>query len=97
MSVKDNGKVVCVSGGFDPVHIGHLRMINEATSLGRVVVIVNSDDSVCEALVRLKPDCFANGGTVTMTTHPRLSCAGNWASSCCGIWAERKCRVHRNW
>ena len=34
---------VCVSGGFDPVHIGHLRMIQEAAQHGQVIVIVNSD------------------------------------------------------
>ena len=34
---------VCVSGGFDPVHIGHLRMIKEAGQYGDVIVIVNSD------------------------------------------------------
>ena len=35
---------VCVSGGFDPVHIGHLRMIQEAVQYGEVIVIVNSDE-----------------------------------------------------
>ena len=35
---------VCVSGGFDPVHIGHLRMIQDAAKYGHVIVIVNSDD-----------------------------------------------------
>ena len=35
---------VCVSGGFDPVHIGHLRMIQEASQYGEVIVIVNSDE-----------------------------------------------------
>ena len=34
---------VCVSGGFDPVHIGHLRMIQDASHHGEVIVIVNSD------------------------------------------------------
>ena len=34
---------VCVSGGFDPVHIGHLRMIQEASEHGQVTAIVNSD------------------------------------------------------
>ena len=92
-------KTVCVSGGFDPVHIGHLRMMQEAAQFGQIVVIVNSDDwlqrkkgyvfmpfaercellkgfacvvqtvavddkdnTVCEALERLRPDYFANGG-----------------------------------
>lgn len=38
-------KVVAVSGGFDPVHIGHLRMFEEAKTLGdKLVVIINCDD-----------------------------------------------------
>ena len=36
-------KTICVSGGFDPVHIGHLRMIQQAAQYGEVVAIVNSD------------------------------------------------------
>jgi|TARA_R110000796_G_scaffold40281_2_gene99742 D-beta-D-heptose 7-phosphate kinase/D-beta-D-heptose 1-phosphate adenosyltransferase len=88
-----------VSGGFDPVHIGHIRMIIEASEHGDVIVVANSDDwlfrkkgfvfmefgeraeilasikgvikvsgvddsdnTVCEAIHRLKPDYFANGG-----------------------------------
>ena len=35
---------VAVSGGFDPIHIGHVRMIQEASKLGMLTVIVNSDD-----------------------------------------------------
>jgi|TARA_B100000085_G_scaffold123031_1_gene112010 D-beta-D-heptose 7-phosphate kinase/D-beta-D-heptose 1-phosphate adenosyltransferase len=90
---------VMVSGGFDPVHAGHIRMIREAARYGNVIVIANSDDwlfrkkgfvfmeyerrveilnaikgvvlvdsvddaddTVCEAIRRLKPDYFANGG-----------------------------------
>ena len=37
-------KIVAVSGGFDPVHIGHVRMIKEASEHGDVLVIINSDD-----------------------------------------------------
>lgn len=38
-------KVVAVSGGFDPVHIGHVRMFNEAKKLGdKLVVIINNDN-----------------------------------------------------
>jgi D-beta-D-heptose 7-phosphate kinase/D-beta-D-heptose 1-phosphate adenosyltransferase len=93
-------KMVAVSGGFDPIHVGHVRMIREAAKLGEyVVVIANSDewlkrkkgyafmafeeraeiisalegvdsvikandadDTVCETLIKLKPDIFANGG-----------------------------------
>ncbi|RJO62078.1 glycerol-3-phosphate cytidylyltransferase [candidate division WS5 bacterium] len=36
-------KKVAVSGGFDPIHIGHVRMIREASKFGDVVVILNSD------------------------------------------------------
>ena len=94
-----NRPVIMVSGGFDPVHIGHIRMIIEASEHGDVIVVANSDDwlfrkkgfvfmefgeraeilasikgvikvsgvddsdnTVCEAIHRLKPDYFANGG-----------------------------------
>jgi len=100
---------VCVSGGFDPVHIGHLRMIQEASKFGKVIVIVNSDDwlmrkkgyifmpfserceilegfsatgetthvddsdnTVCEALRRIKPDYFANGGDRKTNNTPEM-------------------------
>jgi len=90
---------VMVSGGFDPVHAGHIRMIRHAAEFGDVIVIANSDNwlyrkkgfifmewtkrveilnaikgvvlvdsvddtdgTVCEAIRRLKPDFFANGG-----------------------------------
>ena len=35
---------IAVSGGFDPIHIGHLRMLKEASEYGDLYVIVNSDD-----------------------------------------------------
>ena len=94
-----NKEIVCVSGGMDPIHVGHVRMILEASKFGDVVVILNSDQwllrkkgfkfmsweeraeilrairgvvdvvrvndedgTVCEALRRIKPDYFANGG-----------------------------------
>ncbi len=101
---KKKKKIVAVSGGFDPVHIGHVRMFNEAKKLGDVlVVIINNDNwlkkkkgyafmpeserkeiiesfaavdrvfltehtpntadrSVCEALRKIRPHIFANGG-----------------------------------
>jgi cytidyltransferase-like protein len=103
---------VCVSGGFDPVHIGHLRMIQEAAQFGKVIVIVNSDawlmrkkgyifmpfkerceilrgftavydtaavddsdNTVCEALDRLRAYYFANGGDrKKYRQHPRDGC-----------------------
>ena len=36
-------KTVMVSGGFDPIHVGHVRMIQEAAKHGDVVVVANSD------------------------------------------------------
>jgi D-beta-D-heptose 7-phosphate kinase/D-beta-D-heptose 1-phosphate adenosyltransferase len=41
---KKSKKVVMVSGGFDPVHIGHVRLFNEAKKLGdELVVYINND------------------------------------------------------
>lgn len=38
-------KIVCVSGGFDPIHVGHVRMIQEAAALGdELIVILNNDN-----------------------------------------------------
>ncbi len=37
--------IVAVSGGFDPVHIGHVRMMREAKKLGdKLIVILNNDN-----------------------------------------------------
>lgn len=37
-------KVVAVSGGFDPIHVGHLELFKEAKELGdELVVILNND------------------------------------------------------
>lgn len=93
-------KVVLVSGGFDPIHVGHLEMLEEAKGLGdRLVVIINCDawltrkkgrflmnqedraklvgsvrhvddvfiletdrDDVGEAIEKIRPHIFANGG-----------------------------------
>jgi len=96
---KEKKPTVMVSGGFDPIHAGHIRMIRHAAQFGDVIVIANSDDwlyrkkgfifmewerrveilnaikgvilvdsvddsdgTVCEAIKRLKPNFFANGG-----------------------------------
>ena len=106
--------VVAVSGGFDPVHIGHVRLFREAKALGHyLVVILNNDNwllkkkgfffmpqderkeiiesfvavdevvltehsqdpedmSVCEALKKVKPHIFANGGDRTKTNIPEV-------------------------
>ncbi len=94
-----NKPTIMVSGGFDPVHAGHIRMIRAAAKFGNVIVVANSDKwlnekkgfvfmdfeqraeilnsikgvvlvsdvddsdgTVCEAIKRLKPTYFANGG-----------------------------------
>lgn len=47
---KDN-KIVLVTGGFDPIHSGHISLFNYASKLGRKLVVgINSD----EWLVRKK-------------------------------------------
>lgn len=37
-------ETVAVSGGMDPVHKGHVRMIQEAAQFGEVIIILNSDE-----------------------------------------------------
>lgn len=42
-------KIIAVSGGFDPIHIGHIRMIREARALGdELIVILNNDNWLME-------------------------------------------------
>ena len=37
--------IVAVSGGFDPIHVGHVRMFSRAKALGdELVVILNNDN-----------------------------------------------------
>ena len=42
--MSEKTKTILVSGGFDPVHVGHIRMIREAGKYGDVIVIANSDE-----------------------------------------------------
>jgi len=46
MKVNKNKKiVVMISGGFDPIHIGHIRYMQEAKKLGnKLVVVINNDN-----------------------------------------------------
>lgn len=101
---------ICVSGGFDPLHGGHLAMLRKAGARGALTVILNSDawllrkkgfvflpwrqradiladlryvaevaavddadGTVCEALKRLKPRWFANGGDRRMDNTPEAA------------------------
>ena len=51
--------IIVLSGGFDPVHKGHLRMFREASWLGHQVIVgLNSDDW----LTRKKGKPFMNFG-----------------------------------
>lgn len=44
--MKKNKKVVvAVSGGMDPIHIGHIRLIQEAKKLGDKLVVILNDDN----------------------------------------------------
>ena len=36
--------IIILSGGFDPVHKGHIRMFKSAKGLGQVIVGLNSDE-----------------------------------------------------
>lgn len=45
LSTSKKEKVVMVSGGFDPVHVGHVRLFNEAKKLGdKLIVVINNDN-----------------------------------------------------
>lgn len=39
------GTIVCTSGGFDPIHPGHITCIHESKSYGDTVVVVVNGDS----------------------------------------------------
>ena len=43
MEVKIKKDIVLVSGGFDPIHSGHIKLIKEASDYGDVVILLNSD------------------------------------------------------
>jgi cytidyltransferase-like protein len=62
-------KMIMVSGGFDPPHIGHIRMFKEASKWGKVIVALNSD----EWLMRKK-------GYVFMTFKERSEIISEFAS-----------------
>lgn len=41
--------IVAVSGGFDPLHIGHIRLFEEAAKLGDVLVVILNNDNWVKA------------------------------------------------
>jgi len=45
LSPKKKKKIVMISGGFDPIHIGHIRYMQEAKKLGdKLIVVINNDN-----------------------------------------------------
>lgn len=36
--------LILISGGFDPIHSGHIYLIKEASEYGNVIVLLNSDE-----------------------------------------------------
>lgn len=40
--------IILISGGFDPIHSGHIQLIQDASKYGDVVVLLNSDNWLCE-------------------------------------------------
>ena len=109
-----SNKSVMVSGGFDPIHAGHVQMIREASKHGDVIIVANSDEwlmrkkgyvfmsfeerrailkeikgviivaavddtdgTVCDALRKIRPDYFANGGDRGKTNTPEQDVCEN--------------------
>jgi D-beta-D-heptose 7-phosphate kinase/D-beta-D-heptose 1-phosphate adenosyltransferase len=44
MEAKIKKDIVLVSGGFDPIHSGHIKLIKEASNYGDIIVLLNSDN-----------------------------------------------------
>ena len=60
MTQDKTQKIVLVSGGFDPVHIGHIRMFNEAKSLGTKLIVILNNVTLNVALPELSQELGAN-------------------------------------
>ena len=41
-------KKVCISGYFDPLHVGHLEYINKAKELGDYLVVIVNNNHQCK-------------------------------------------------
>ena len=42
----ENKPTIMVSGGFDPVHVGHIRMIRAAAKYGDVIIGLLTDEAL---------------------------------------------------
>lgn len=101
---------IAVSGGFDPLHSGHLNLFKDAKKkrsklivflnsdeflerkkgryfmnfierreilksnryIDEVFPVIDTDDTVCETLIKYKPDVFVNGGDRTEENTPEV-------------------------
>ena len=50
----ESNTISIVSGGFDPLHIGHIELLNRAREIGGLIVILNNDSF----LIRKKGKAF---------------------------------------
>jgi cytidyltransferase-like protein len=119
--VNVQNQIIALSGAFDVLHPGHIRMIKGAEYFGKVVIFLNSDewvrrnkgfllmpwsdrremllsvtgvhsvervndedDTVCEALMRLKPNIFGNGGNRTHYNTPERRLCNEMGIAC--VW-----------
>ena len=58
---KRRKKIVFTNGCFDVLHVGHVRYLAEAKSLGDILVVgLNSDSSVRSIKGKLRPVCRQN-------------------------------------
>jgi len=68
-------KIVIVTGGFDPVHSGHIECFKAARSLGdKLIVGINSDNWLTRKKGLYPSDdiIFANGGDRTANNIPEM-------------------------
>ena len=73
--------VVAVSGGFDPIHIGHVRMFKRARRLGNELVVILNNDNWLQKKKGFvfMPErerkeviaAFAHVDRVVLTKHPK--------------------------
>lgn len=115
-------QTIALSGGYDPIHPGHIRLINAAKHFAdNIVIILNSDawlqkkhgvvfmpwderkemllaikgissvmavndsdGTVCEALSRLKPNVFGNGGSIGSRNTPERKLCNELGIVC--VW-----------